>query len=425
MAGKRKWWLILISAVLAIAVICLLFWDVIILYLAPKTVLSAALTDAFSKMEQRFSDSPVWLLAEGYDENGRNTTLLQLRSSNGVQYDMKVQTDLTANQIFAEGTVTAGGNKLDMSAYLDRDFAALTSNDLLQGGYYGITYDTFVADIRSFPLLTLFLPSETIGQWENSVLKLDSFMNRSYILPKVPEISQEDVYKALLGLMALKSHVSSQPIAFDGVTLEGYRIYYDVTGEQVGQLLSPMLPGANSQSRIIANFYLYENRLVEVRFQGTTGSDSVAFTLSLGLDAATDDLTVAAERVETGAKTSLAATLSTMREDGRYAEVIRVGDTEISYDWNPETGDMNLTLPDKAPICLTLSAAENGVTVVTKDFAALVGIDTQKEFECTMTVKKGAQIETPVYKNLEEWSLEDLLVLLQGVGALLGISVQN
>ena len=37
-----------------------------------------------------------------------------------------------------------------------------------------------------------------------------------------------------------------------------------------------------------------------------------------------------------------------------------------------------------------------------------------------MTVRKGSAITTPKYKNLDEWSLDDLLVLLGSIGGLLG-----
>ena len=36
-----------------------------------------------------------------------------------------------------------------------------------------------------------------------------------------------------------------------------------------------------------------------------------------------------------------------------------------------------------------------------------------------MTVRKGSAITTPKYKNLDEWSLDDLLVLLGSIGGLL------
>ena len=135
---KKKWLLLLIPAVLLLA--AALFW---FLYLSPRMTLSNAADDALSKLEQRLAESPVPILAKGYDESGRNTTSLALTVSDGVQYDMQVQTDLTSNQILADGTIRIDGKALNLSAYLDKEFAAITSEDLFKGGYYGITYDTF------------------------------------------------------------------------------------------------------------------------------------------------------------------------------------------------------------------------------------------------------------------------------------------
>ena len=42
----------------------------------------------------------------------------------------------------------------------------------------------------------------------------------------------------------------------------------------------------------------------------------------------------------------------------------------ISYDWQPQTGDMVLTLPEKSPISLNLSQAQDGFQIQTRDFAA-------------------------------------------------------
>ena len=39
---------------------------------------------------------------------------------------------------------------------------------------------------------------------------------------------------------------------------------------------------------------------------------------------------------------------------------------------------------------------------------------------CIRDSRKGSAITTPKYKNLDEWSLDDLLVLLGSIGGLLG-----
>lgn len=414
---KKKWLLLLIPAVLLLAAALVWF-----LYLSPRMTLSNAADDALSMLEQRLGESPVPILAKGYDENGRNTTSLELTVSDGVQYDMQVQTDLTTNQVLADGTIQIDGKALNLSAYLDKEFAAITSEDLLRGGYYGITYDTFSSDVRSFPLLSRLIPGATLSKMDSSVEKLQVFMNRTRQIPRLPDVQQEeDIHKLMLGLLVLKSDVHREMLTVDGQSLECLCFDYGATGEQAGTLLGYLMDtGGLSQGDITASFYLHDKTLVAVRCDGRAGENRAALRLELGQDAAQGDVSIAMEKLESGEKSAFSYKIGAREADGAHTETIAFGTQSISYDWKPETGDMVLTLPGKSPISLNLSQAQDGFQIQTKDFAALIGINSQKGFDSTMTVRKGAAITPPDYKNLDEWSLDDLLILLGSIGGLLG-----
>ena len=220
---KKKWWWILIPVLLLIVTACVLFRDTIVMYIAPKTVLTAALTDTVSKLDQRSQGSPLRIFLKGYDENGQNTASMELLTSNDllgeIAYDMTVQADWSVHKLTADGTVTTGSTKLGLSAYLDKDFAAVTSTDLLQGGFYGITYNTFGSDIRRFRLLSLLTPDATLREWENSVFKIQAFMSKDRTLPQLPELTRRDVTGILIGVLALKSHVAIADVQVNGETL--------------------------------------------------------------------------------------------------------------------------------------------------------------------------------------------------------------
>ena len=139
-----------------------------------------------------------------------------------------------------------------------------------------------------------------------------------------------------------------------------------------------------------------------------------------GLDAAQGDVSIAVEKLENGEKSAFSYKIGARGADGAHTETAAFGTQSISCDWQPMTGDMVLTLPGKSPISLNLSQAQDSFQIQTKDFAALIGINSQKGFDSTMTVRKGSAITTPKYKNLDEWSLDDLLVLLGSIGGLLG-----
>lgn len=414
---KKKWLLLLIPAVLLLAAALVWF-----LYLSPRMALSSAADDALSKLEQRLAESPIPILTKGYDENGRNTTSLKLTVSDGVQYDMQVQTDMTTNQVLADGTIRIDGKALNLSAYLDKEFAAITSEDLLGGGYYGITYDTFSLDVRSFPLLSRLIPSATLSKMDSSVEKLQVYMNRTRQVPRLPDVRQEeDIHKLVLGLLVLKSDVHKEMLTVDGQSLKCLRFDYSATGEQAGTLLGYLMDmGGLSQGDIAASFYLYDKTLVAVRCDGRAGENRAALRLDLGQDAANGDVSIAVEKLENGEKSAFSYQIGAREADGTHTEIIAFGTQSISYDWHPQTGDMVLTLPEKSPISLNLTQAQDGFQIQTKDFAALIGINSQKGFDSTMTVRKGSVITAPNYKNLDEWSLDDLLVLLGGIGGLLG-----
>ena len=107
-------------------------------------------------------------------------------------------------------------------------FAAITSEDLFKGGYYGITYDTFSSDVRSFPLLSRLIPSATLSKLDSSVEKLQVYMNRTRQIPQLPEVQEEDIHKLILGLLVLKSDVHKETLTVDGQSLECLRFDYSV-----------------------------------------------------------------------------------------------------------------------------------------------------------------------------------------------------
>lgn len=82
-----------------------------------------------------------------------------------------------------------------------------------------------------------------------------------------------------------------------------------------------------------------------------------------------------------------------------------------------------MRLPGREKAALQLAETETGFQIITPDLDNLLGWGSGKVRACTMTIAKGAEITPPGYKNLSQWSLEDLLVLLSGVGSLFGLQI--
>lgn len=436
--SKKKWLLIVLAVLLAIAAVIFIFWDIIAIYVMPKSVLSKALSEAIADIQSRYEKSPVSMIGRNIDPNGQYTARMKLETEQEilgqVDYDMTVQADTFENRIQGTGMITTSQNDLDLSFYMDRDFMALSSEDLLGGAYYGITYDSFSEDIRSIPLISMFVGEKILSGWDSSVFSIQKMMNQSYRLPDMPEFSGEDIQRAMMAVMLLPSKVTPVEMPVWGVYVKGYRIDYSAKGEQVGEVLGYLMDtGDGSDAQLTASFYLYENQLVMMQLQGEAGGNSIQCAVEFIFSAVTR--TFRFSRNEQGVEEGFC--LSHKAESGNsgyldetwtfYPNFEAEGEGEtLSYRWEPVMGEMIIRA--KPSITLNIFETEAGLNIQTDHFeqlmAALSGRDPDGEaVSCKLTLQKGNEIATPAYKNIREWSLEDLLVLLGGVGSLIGLEV--
>ena len=107
---KRQWWLLGILAVLLLGIVGFAFRDAILIRAAQKAVLTSALNDLFSQLEQRFQGDPLLIVAGSLDPEGKYTIDMEMATEKEllgpVSYDMTLRTDGTAHQLFAEGTAS-------------------------------------------------------------------------------------------------------------------------------------------------------------------------------------------------------------------------------------------------------------------------------------------------------------------------------
>lgn len=435
MKKKFKWWLVLIPVLAAAIGVAVVFRDSLMIRLAPRAVLTKALSTAVSQLDERFQNSPLHGIADVYDREGKYTAAMSLDTTSdllgNVSYDMTVQTDAAGHQMSADGVIGFSGRELALSLYLNGEHVAVSSAELLNGNYYGITYDTLSADLDSFPLVKHLIPTATMEKWEASLADIQTLMNRSY---EAPEVSKEDFRTLLVGLLAMKCQVEKVEHPVNGDQVSCYMLTYGANGEEMKELLGYVLDteGAGT-AEASASFYLYENRLIEVVLDGSAGENHVRYILTLGEDPAADDLALKASRTENGVTSDLYLNISTQHSGSHYAETLTISRNNaeaktISYDWDTVTGDMTLNYNHAMPIRLNLTDTETGIRIVTDDFAQLLHIlleregETSKNISCTMTLSKGSSITEPAVKNLDQWSMEDLLTLLGGIGSLIGFS---
>ncbi len=447
---KKKWW-ILAGFLLSLAV-CLCFFGVR-LRLAPRWILSRSMGNAITQLETRFQNSPIHLLEGVVNPEGEQKLELQLetkhRNLGPVHYDMTLQTQLMPNRIYADGTVVADGKALDLSLYLDENFAAVSSDDLVAGNNYGITYDTFSRDIRDRQLLAAILGDKTIAGLESSVASLQEKMSMDLTLP---EFSLNDIYNALYGILAMKPRISREEILLPTAgDHKGYVVSFGATGAEIYEASQPyreqltpellgMLDkmGKDPESKVSVKFSLYKGKLIQILGQLENATETYECLLYLGEDPEEKSLSLG-WNVQTGEVTKkFSVMIRTESDEESYEELLYFVKTEngvkestsLDYQWDLSSGDMELEVrrgERKAEQRLNLTGEGETITIRAQNIRPLLNFLLEQEKVkpaiCTLSVSPGNGVAVPEYRNLDQWSMEDLLALLSGFGGLIGLKM--
>lgn len=443
--NKREWWKIAIPIVLVLMTLMGGLWFVGSRVVTPKA-LTSALSKAFAQLDARFHGDPLKILAKTVDAEGKYTADIKLEKDQEllgrVTYDMTVQTDGSSHRILASGNAATGASAMDLSFYLDDRFMAVSSEDLVEGKYYGITYDTFTSDLQEIPLLRMMVSDSLMEQWNSGVQNIRKQMSRTYAMPQIPELSTEDLQKLLLGIAAMRCEKGRESLSLGNTAVDCQRLDYRLNGKEVDALLAALTDGAYGENAAVTvSFYLYQESLVRLKLHCEEGVSTLDYSLYLGMDPGSEPLTFQGIENQDGDRTEFVLGVATEQREGRYAETWNLHQSSgkerktesFSFEWEPDTGHMVLNLNGSDdPITLNFSETENGFRLETNDFSRLMRAVTQdpepagaeKKVSCSMTVAKGSDIAVPAYRNLDQWSMEDFLLLLGGIGSLIGIRIQ-
>ena len=431
---KRKWWLILVAVIVALLVTAAFFWQTLLLYFAPNLILAGALKDRISELEARFSVSPISVLARGIDPAGRNQADLQLMVSNErigtIQYDMNLQMEQKPKRILAAGNVTFQNTTMDLSLYLDKDFAAVSSKGILAGNFYGLTYDTFSQDIRANKWISMLVGESVLQSWETKVNSLQDIMRDTVV---ISDISGTNVKNLAMGILALDADVERISVDTNGSKEVYHVISYETTGQEIAtglEYLDMKLPaGLTPDDDVEISFWMQEGQICKIEIEAEGREVDIFWGIAPISTVSPDDIYV--QYFENGNVQTLHVH-SEQHEDMLQENIIYTNNekTEISYSWNAISGDLSMNVEAKGEghlLAMKLMPAENGFSVQTEDFGALLhlltGTHAFQHSSCTMTVSRGSAFETPDYKNFTNCSLEDLLTLLSGIGSLIGINL--
>ena len=448
---KHKWW-ILFAVPVAALLIGLCFLGVR-LRIAPRLVLSRAIDNSLAQLDSRFERSPVQLLTRVLDSQGRQRAALKLETESKhlgpVVYDMTLQTQTGPNRIKAEGAVITGGKVLDIQLFLDEDFAALASQGLLEGRYYGITYETFSRDLRERQLLTALLGEGTIADWEENLLSLGEKMSTQLTFP---EFSAADIRNLLRGVLALKPEIGREkillPTAGDHA---GFGVTFRATGAEIHEAAEPyrqQLSGPlrnwidkmsrDPESQVCVKFSLYEGKLIQILAQLEVEGEAFESLIYLGEDPGEKTLSLEFEEQTGGEAQKFSVMIRTEQDEERYEEELHFIKTEngkkesttVEYTWDLSSCEMVLDIRQGERTVqqrLNLTGEGESLTIRSQNIRPLLNFLLEQEKVkpaiCTLTVSPGGSVPVPEYRNLDQWSAEDLLALLTGFGGLLGLKM--
>lgn len=407
---KKKYWVLLPAVLLILATGIWAFRDAFLMRFLPQIPVGRAIQSAVVALNERYQESPVPILLRGYNENGLHTLHAELSEDGAAIGQLEIQSDLKEHQLLVQAAFPPGSKLPSLELYMDGDFAAITSEQLLRGGYYGITYESFSRDLSSIPLVSLLVSPQLRGEWEASVRDLQEAMNRSVFLPVIPDIQLAELKPALLGLWALRPKVQVVDLyeELDSREQPCWQVSYAVKGATAQFLWEKVLKAPyTGNEELNLSFYLVGNTLVQVKLNAVIGSAQSEYTLKLG-----QDLVLITSQTGPSGRTIQTISLTT----GQDGETLRLDDKSFTYNWDSTTGALALMLPEKEPLSMVLTQTADGFRIQNLRLGQLVekkNLFTDAAWDLTVT--KGADLTRPPYKNMDQWSFEDLLILLNGV----------
>lgn len=444
MRVKRKWLILLVIVLIVAVVLAFCFRDALMVRLFPRLVLSKAVGETFVQLEERYARSPVHLLRAALDPDGCQKVSMKLDTGTqfmGIaHYDLELQTQLSPNRVQGTGTVSTGAGMMDLSLYMDERFFAVFSGSLTEGIYYGITYDTFPQDIRSYQLLSFLAGEDVITGWEASIAEFSEFMGHRYTLP---ELSADDVRTALMGALSLEPEVRA------GKEKNCYTVTFREDGDEIAEAAQSYLAQApdslaslicamekTDDSEVMVVFYLNDRQLTQV--DAGIIMDSASYRISAAFqENNTIDLELFSYDGENLERTEM--TVSTQSDSETYQEKLAVirtvngiqTQTTADYSWDLSSGDMVMDLVldgEKYPLRLNLTGEGESFALTSQEFgvilSAISGRENPRPAICTITVSPGEPITgVPEYRNLSDWSVEDFTLLITRLGNLVGIKL--
>ena len=269
----------------------------------------------------------------------------------------------------------------------------------------------------------------------------------------LPEFSAADIRNLLRGVLALKPEIGREDILLPTAgDHRGFGVTFRATGAEIHKTAEPyrqQLSGTfrnwidkmsrDPESQVCVKFSLYEGKLIQILAQLDIDGEASECLIYLGDDPGETTLSVEWNEQTGGESQRFSVMIRTEQDEERYEEELHFIKTEngkkesttVEYTWDLSSCEMVLDIRQGERTVqqrLNLTGEGESLTIRSQNIRPLLNFLLEQEKVkpaiCTLTVSPGGSVPVPEYRNLDQWSAEDLLALLTGFGGLLGLNMR-
>ena len=439
---KRNWlWKCSILLVTVLGTVFVFGREVVAVRIAPKAVLYSSLVKTLEKMKLRVKDSPVEMMMDIADPEGKYTADISLHAYEDSlffeNYKVRIQTNANKYQVFADALCLNDGNKSKLSCYLDQDSISFSTDKLEDSRGVGIDFSSFPNDIQKIPLIDYFVSDQMIAQWDEFLQKFPIVLRKIMPILRLHRISGQNINNCILGVLALPCKTEYLSLSIEGELRNCVALTYSARGEQINNYLDINSFPKTSEFQI--TFYLYKNALIKTLVKGTSFDQSLMLEGFFGQDSLNEEMHVCGTWNYGDITNYFTATIDAAKDESpnnwnmkwiRNAE--GTTQTMVQVSFVPDTGCMYLsTTAGEHPISFYLQKRGESIYVKIEDLEDYIGrinpdfwlFQQADKYTAEILLYRGSEIIKPKYKKLDEWSLEDFWSVMTDVGSFLDIQI--
>jgi len=208
-------WIVVVAVVLCLCIAVVLLWQPILVRFFPGMALTVAAVNSLGQVMDRLR-SPLAdcvMQASSYVMNGSMDVEI---SAGGLlskmSYALRSDSDPANRRQCSSYEVAALGLRTGCSTYLDANCAAFSADLLTGGNYYGVTFDTFAADLEKTGFAQT-VSAENLARFHDYVAYLDSIYPSETARQaglELPDIEAPDWAKTMLAYLGELEFESGQ-----------------------------------------------------------------------------------------------------------------------------------------------------------------------------------------------------------------------